>query len=144
MNNRRVVLVGPPRLLQDILERVFNKSYRLKIVSVIDSLDELPAAVESTHPHWVLLFLSFGENIEERVKTLLSGHPDLQVLTIAQDGSHLSMHWVEYQTESLERINLDELRSILENDFPVQSIRDRKGSGLSFGVIGSPPGFLEP
>jgi response regulator of citrate/malate metabolism len=133
MKIRRILLVTEPRLLREMVERVIEKTPGLQVVGEIENLDNLVPMIEATGADWLVIFLAPDEKLPAGIQELLSSHPAVRVLAIASDGSQVEMNWVEFHAKVLDRLNLEELISVLSNDYPLVDGGQRIATGLGIG-----------
>jgi chemotaxis response regulator CheB len=133
MKIRRILLVTEPRLLREMVERVIEKAPGLQVVGEIDDMTDLVPMIEETGADWLVVFLAPDEELPAGVQELLTSHPSVRVLVFASDGSQIEMKWVEFHAKALDRINLEELISVLSNEYPVADGGQRVATGLGIG-----------
>jgi chemotaxis response regulator CheB len=135
MKIRRILLVTEPRLLREMVERVIDKAPGLQVVGEVDNMDNLIPMIEETGADWLVVFLAPDERLPVGVQEVLTSHPSVRVLAIASDGSQIEMNWVEFHAKALDRLNLDELLSVLSNEYPVVDRGQRMVTGLGIGLF---------
>jgi chemotaxis response regulator CheB len=133
MKIRRILLVTEPRLLREMVERVIEKAPGLEVVGEIDNMADLVPMIEETGADWLVVFLPPDEQLPVGFQEILTTHPSIRVLAFASDGSQIEMKWVEFHAKALDRINLDELISVLSNEYPVSDREQRIATGLGIG-----------
>jgi chemotaxis response regulator CheB len=133
MKIRRILLVTEPRLLREMVERVIEKAPGLQVVGEIENLDNLVPMIEMTGADWLVIFLAPDEKLPAGIQELLIIASCCTGLAIASDGSQVEMNWVEFHAKALDRLNLDELISVLSNDYPVMDGGQRIATGLGIG-----------
>jgi chemotaxis response regulator CheB len=135
MKIRRILLLTEPRLLREMVERVIDKAPGLQVVGEVDNMDNLIPMIEETGTDWLVVFLAPDERLPVGVQDVLTSHPSVRVLAIASDGSQIEMNWLEFHAKALDRLNLDELLSVLSNEYPGVERGQRIVTGLGIGFF---------
>lgn len=116
MNERRIVLAIGSRLMRDMLKRILFKSDHIDVVREVTDQRELPSVLENTHPEWVILSLSFDNDVPAWVDNLIASHPSVRFMALAADGSKVKMKWLEVHEHELDEASLNDLIQILEGE----------------------------
>lgn len=114
MPEQRIVLANGSRLLRDMLKRILFKSENLEVVREVTDQKELPSALEHSKPEWVIVSLSFDNDIPSWVDNYMSVHPSVRFMAVAMDGSKVKMKWLEVHEQELNGLSLSDLIHILE------------------------------
>ena len=115
MPEQRIILANGSRLLRDMLKRVLLKSTNLGMVREVTDQKELPSAIESSNPAWVIVSLAFDDGIPSWVDNFVAMHPSVRFMAVASDGSKVKMKWLEVHEQELNGLSLSEFIHILEN-----------------------------
>jgi DNA-binding NarL/FixJ family response regulator len=115
MHEQRIVLANGSRLMRDMLKRILFKSDHLKIVREVTDQKELPAVIEHTQPEWVILSLSYDNNVPAWVDGFIASHPSVRIMALAADGSTIKLKWLEVHEQELKGLSLSDLIQILES-----------------------------
>ncbi len=115
MPEQRIVLANGSRLLRDMLKRIIFKSENLEVVREVTDQKELASVVDSTHPEWVIISLSFDNGVPAWVDGFMASHPSVRFLALATDGSKIKLKWLEVHEQELNGLSLTELIHILES-----------------------------
>jgi hypothetical protein len=83
----RVILANKPRLLREMLIRVFDRAPDFQPVAEVTDTTNLASAVEQAHAHWVIVSLPRNGKIPDAVGRLASIHPGVGFLGLADDAS---------------------------------------------------------
>ncbi|MFN2234680.1 MAG: hypothetical protein ACK2U1_10645, partial [Anaerolineales bacterium] len=92
---QKIVMVDGSRLLRGIFKRAVQRDTRLQVVSEIDDINDFPDAIMPVDADWIFLALPTGQSVPAAVDQTLRERPDLNMLVIDADGSHLRMRWIE-------------------------------------------------
>lgn len=87
MEQLRVVLANKPRLLREMLVRVFDRAPDFQPVAEVTDTRNLASAVEQAHAHWVIVSLPRNGEIPDAVDRLATSHPGVGFLGLADDAS---------------------------------------------------------
>jgi chemotaxis response regulator CheB len=115
MHEQRIVLANGSRLMRDMLKRILFKSDSLEVVREVVDQKELPSIIEHTQPEWVILSLSFDNDIPAWVDGYMASHPSVRFLALAADGSRIKMKWLEVHEQELDGLSLNDLLKVLES-----------------------------
>lgn len=110
---QKIVFVEGSRLLRGIFRRAIQRDARLQVISEIDDMNDFPDAIKKVDADWILLALPSGRRVPAIVDQTLRERPDLNMLVMDPDGSHLRMRWIETHETSLDEKNLTELLMVL-------------------------------
>lgn len=115
MSEQRIVLANTSRLLRDMLKRVIAQTSDLRLLGEITDQRELPALIGNSDPAWVILSLSYDNEIPAWVERYIAEHPSVRFMAIASDGSKIKMKWLEIHEQELDGISLHDFLRILQN-----------------------------
>ena len=112
---RRIILAIHSRLLKSMLQRAIARIPTLQVVGEVVVPSELSQMIEQTDAEWVVVSLTTEGQIPAIAGPLLSKHPSLRILAVANDGSQVKMKWVEPREEILDDLSLDDLITTLSD-----------------------------
>ena len=115
MSEKRIVLANGSRLLRDMLKRIFFKSDRFAVVREVTDQRELPTVIEYTQPEWVILSLSYDNDVPAWVDDYMVNHPRVRFMALSADGSRIKVKWLEVHEQELNGLSLSEFLHILES-----------------------------
>ncbi|MGH2523082.1 MAG: hypothetical protein ACRDH2_11315 [Anaerolineales bacterium] len=115
---RRIILANEPRLLREMFKRVIRTIPDLEVVGEASSLEALEPLIEQTQAQWVVVSLIASGQMPESVERLLSQHPTLRILAVAEDGSQAMVKWLESREERLSGFSLNDLIAALQAKAP--------------------------
>ena len=110
---QKIVLVDGSRLLRGIFKRAIQRDDRLQVISEIDDINNFPDAIKPVEADWIFLALPSGQSVPAVVDQTLRERPDLNMLVMDADGSHLRMRWIETHETPLDEENIPELLMVL-------------------------------
>jgi DNA-binding NarL/FixJ family response regulator len=116
MSQQRIVLANTSRLLRDMLKRIIHRSDQLALLGEVTDQKDLPTAIESSSPEWVIVSLSYDDRIPAWVDGFMADHPSVHFMAIATDGSKIKMKWHAVHEQELNGLSLNDLLHILENN----------------------------
>lgn len=116
MPQQQIVLANGSRLLRDMLKRIIHKSDHLALLDEVTDQNDLPTAIEKSSPEWVILSLSYNDDIPAWVDGYMADHPSVRFIAMAIDGSKIKMKWLEIHEQELNGLSLNDLLHILENN----------------------------
>jgi hypothetical protein len=123
---QKIVMVDGSRLLRGIFKRAVQRDTRLQVVSEIDDINDFPDAIMPVDADWIFLALPTGQSVPAAVDQTLRERPDLNMLVIDADGSHLRMRWIETHETPLVEENISELLMVLREKGRKQKALNRK------------------
>lgn len=112
---QKIVFVDGSRLLRGIFRRAIQRDTRLQVISEIDDMNDFSDAIKQVDPDWIFLALPSGQPVPVVIDQTLRERPDLNMLVMDSDGSHLRMRWIETHETSLDEKNLTELLMVLRH-----------------------------
>ena len=115
----RVILANEPRLLREMLKRVFNKRFDLDVVAEVTNLSRLPVIIDRTHPQWVVVSLLPNGDFPSYALALPSLYPRVGLVAVAADGSRVKVKSGDLFERDLEGISLGDLLAILASSLPL-------------------------
>jgi len=115
MSEQRIILANGSRLLRDMLKRILYKSDHFEVVREVTDQKDLPLAIEHTQPEWVILSLSFDNDVPAWVDGFMASHPSVRFMAVAADGSTVKMKWLEVHEQELNGLSLHDFIHILES-----------------------------
>jgi chemotaxis response regulator CheB len=125
---QKIIVANHNRLLREMIARVINADENLKIVKILDSLENLYEHVQRHNIDWVIVSFTDGKNnLPSSVKEIMMRYPDIGVLVVSPDGSNVRVKWFETKESVLNGIGLDELIKLLSNE-AVHKNLERKAS----------------
>jgi hypothetical protein len=83
----RVILANEPRLLREMLKRVFDRAPDFQPVAEVTDTTQLASAVERANAHWVIVSLPRSGEMPDDVGRLATAHPDVGFIGLADDAS---------------------------------------------------------
>lgn len=112
MELHRIILAHDARFLRTTLRRLLNKTPNLEVVAEINSLDELPDALKDTHANWVILSLPEEDGLPTSILDEMQRYPQLRVLAVSGDGSHMRVEWVERRDRETSHFSVDDFKEL--------------------------------
>jgi DNA-binding NarL/FixJ family response regulator len=119
MQLRQVILANEPRLLRSLFHRALGKIPALEVAGEVNNLAGLPAVLDSTEVHWVIVALSVEGGIPHVVESLLVQYPATGVVGIAMDGSLVEIQYAGQPKSTASGWSLDELVAALCRQQPL-------------------------
>jgi hypothetical protein len=119
MQSHQIILANEPRLLRSLFHRALGKIPALEIAGEVTNLAGLPAMVDCTDAHWVIVALSAEGGMPHVVESLLTKHPATGVVGIATDGSLVKIQCVGHPDRASSAWSLDELVAALCRQQPL-------------------------
>lgn len=123
---QKIVFVDGSRLLRGIFKRAIQRDTRLQVISEIDDMHDFPDAIKQVDADWIFLALPSGRSVPAIVDQTLRERPDLNMLVMDSDGSHLRMRWIETHETPLDEKNLTEILMVLREKGRKEKATDRK------------------
>jgi chemotaxis response regulator CheB len=112
---QKIVLVDGSRLLRGMFRRAIQRDSSLQVISEIDDMNDFHDAIKKVDADWIFLALPSGRSVPAVVDQTLREQPDLNMLVMDSDGSHLRMRWIETHETPLDEKNLNELLMVLRD-----------------------------
>jgi hypothetical protein len=112
---QKIVLVDGSRLLRGMFKRAIQRDTMLHVISEIDDMNDFHDAIKKVDADWIFLALPSGRSVPAVVDQTLREQPDLNMLVMDSDGSHLRMRWIETHETPLDEKNLNELLMVLRD-----------------------------
>jgi chemotaxis response regulator CheB len=110
---QKIVLVDGSRLLRGMFRRAIQRDSSLQVISEIDDMNDFPDAIKKFEADWIFLAVPSGQTVPAVVDQTLREQPDLNMLVMDSDGSHLRMRWIETHETPLDEKSLTELLMIM-------------------------------
>lgn len=101
------------RLLLGMLRRVIEKARLLELVGEMVDLGSLGEKIAETHADWVILNNEQNVKNLETIDTLMNAYPSVRFLTVASDGSQVSMKSLRSHEQNLNGLSLAEILKVL-------------------------------
>jgi DNA-binding NarL/FixJ family response regulator len=114
VSTQRIVLADGSRLLNEMLRRILHKAENFEVVEEIHNLEKLPADIGDVETDWVIMSLSFDEDMPDWVDDYVADHPYVGFLVVSSDSSRIKMKWSETHEKELDDLSLKELMHILK------------------------------
>ncbi len=118
MEPQRIILANVPRFLVETLQRALANVPGLQIVSEVADWLLLPSAIQQTGAQWVIVSRPSGRATSQAVERLLAAYPGIRVLTVATDGGHITLQWVEPRAQTIDDFSMEELVALLTSRPP--------------------------
>ncbi|HZD55371.1 MAG TPA: hypothetical protein VE136_01510 [Anaerolineales bacterium] len=115
----RIILANEPRLLREMLKRVFLKRLDLEVVAEVSNLSHLSEIIDRTRPQWVVVTLLPNGGLPGYAHGLPALYPRVGIVAVAGDGSRVKVKSGDAFERDLEGISLDDLLAILGSSLPL-------------------------
>ncbi len=113
---QRIVLANQPRLLREMLGRVFSITPGLQVVAEVDDPAHLPAVISHSQANWLIVTLD-GDNAALPTPNRVKDSSFLSLMAISADGKQIEVHTTtadgHAQSYTLYDISLSNLLAIL-------------------------------
>lgn len=117
----RIILANEPRLLREMLKRVFLKRCDLEVVAEVSNLSRLSEIIDRTRPQWVVVTLLPNGALPGYAHGLPVLYPRLGIVAVASDGSRVKVKSGDLFERDLEGISLNDLLAILASSLPLST-----------------------
>jgi DNA-binding NarL/FixJ family response regulator len=114
MSTKRVILANRSRLLREMLHRVIDRAHNLQVVQEVSDQDHLSAAIEQSHPEWVILSVQAGEAAHSRMQTWLVQYPVVRFIVLSADNRTIRIKSHVCEEADLTNLALDDFLHVLE------------------------------
>lgn len=104
----KILLVGMPRLMADIIEFGLDAHPDMLIVGKLDSRAELVAQTRRTHPDFLVLDLD-DARLPEECDAMFAESPHMRVLGLERDGAEAALYELRPRRAALGSISPSEL-----------------------------------
>ncbi len=116
VSTKRVILANGSRLLREMLHRAIDKADQLEVVQEIPDWEELPPALETFHPAWVIVTQSYSKHSHYRVDSCMEEFPSVRFIFLSPNQDNVKMKWQTSGEEEYSNLSLEDLIHILEKD----------------------------
>lgn len=117
----RIILANEPRLLREMLKRVFRKRFDLEVVAEVSNLSRLSEVIARTQPQWVVVTLLPNGALPGYAHGLSLLYPRLGIVAVAGDGSRVKVMSGDLFERDLDGISLNDLLAILASSLPLST-----------------------
>jgi hypothetical protein len=117
----RIILANEPRLLREMLKRVFLKRFDLQVVAEVSNFSRLSEVIDRTQPQWVVVSLLPNGRLPGYAHGLPALYPRVGIVAVAGDGSRVKVKSGDLFERDLEGISLDDLLAILGSSLPLST-----------------------
>ena len=116
MSTKRVILANGSRLLREMLHRAIDKADHLEVVQEIPDWEELPSALETFNPEWVIVPQLYSNHPPKRVDSCMEKHPSVRFIFLSSNQDTIKIKWQTSYEEEYSSVSLIDLIHILEKD----------------------------
>lgn len=116
MSTKRVILANGSRLLREMLHRAIDKADQLEVVQEIPDWEELPPALETFHPAWVIVAQPYCDQPHNRVDSCMEKFPAIRFIFLSPNQDSVKMKWQTSYEEEYSNLSLKDFIHILEKD----------------------------
>ena len=113
MSTKRVILANGSRLLREMLHRAIDKADQLEVVQEIPDWEELPLALETFHPAWVIVAQSYSNQPHNRVDSCMEKFPSVRFIFLSPSQDNVKMKWQTLYEEEYSNLSLKDFIQIL-------------------------------
>jgi chemotaxis response regulator CheB len=114
MEPTRVLLVGLPALLRDLVEQALSEAPELELVGEADEESGFEAALETTGAELVIATSEEGE-VADRGRDALEARASLRVLALEKDGARASLWRLRIERVDVGEVTPETLPSLLRS-----------------------------
>jgi DNA-binding NarL/FixJ family response regulator len=111
LDQTRVVLMGMPQMLREIVRAVVRAEPDLAVIGEFE--DEVEALVEIEAHEAGVLITGLVESQELDFDSLLGRHPRLRVLAVSDDASEMSLHELRPHRQMLGEVSPETLLAVI-------------------------------
>lgn len=116
MSTKRVILANGSRLLREMLHRAIDKADHLEVVQEIPDWAELPSALETFSPAWVIVPQPYSNHASSRVDSCMEKYPSVRFIFLSSNQDNIKIKWQTSYEEEYSSLSLTDLIHILEKD----------------------------
>lgn len=116
MSIKRVILASGSRLLREIIHRAIDKADQLEVVEEIPDWEELPSALETFNPAWVIVAQAYGDPPDNGIDTCLEKNSSVRFIFLPPNQDNVKMKWQTSYEEEYSNLSLKDFIHILEKD----------------------------
>jgi hypothetical protein len=116
VSTKRVILANGSRLLREMLHRAIDKADQLEVVQEIPDWDELPLALETFNPAWVIVAQPYSNQPHHRVDSCMEKFPSVRFIFLSPKEDNVKMKWQMLYEEEYSNLSLKDFIHILEKD----------------------------
>lgn len=113
---KNILIADHSRLMREILTKAISTDENIQIIKTVENYEHLSELVKKQDIDWIIITSSVDEQLPVEVKELLIDHPEIGVLAVSPDGSHICLKWFTVHERDLDGLSLDEVTQILSND----------------------------
>jgi len=88
---RRIILANQPRLLREMLSRVFAATTGLQVVGEVENFVGLAEVMTQVKAHWLIVTLDNEDQSPLRVSNAGTGLPTTSLMAISADGRQVEV-----------------------------------------------------
>lgn len=115
----RIMLVGMPRMLSDIIGNVVKKQSDIVVVGELSSRTGLAAEVQRLEPDVVVIGLE-GSRLPDECESVFDVDPHVRVLGVSGDGRELFACELRPQSEALGEVSPEKLMQTIRGRGPTR------------------------
>jgi len=116
MSIKRVILANNSRLLLEMFHRALEKAEDLEVVQAVINSEELPPAIQSLCPEWVIVSLPVSDPVLDWISTFMQNDPSVRFIFLSPDNHRITMRWQMAYEADLSNLSLKEFIYLLEKD----------------------------
>jgi chemotaxis response regulator CheB len=96
----RVLVAIRPRLMRELILNTFSEQPDIEIVGEIADDENLQAAVDNTHPDFLVLSQEDTKRRPSICDLVLHRHPELRIIAVAPDKNYSVHYWASLDIHS--------------------------------------------
>ncbi len=103
-------MANSPRLLREMLSRLFSRSSSINVIGEVTKTNNLPLVVGQLHPDWVVVTLGSNGSFPWIVNRIMEKEPHIGVIAVSEDGDQAR---ARIKSETYDSLALSDLINLL-------------------------------
>jgi DNA-binding NarL/FixJ family response regulator len=96
----RVLVANRPRLMRELVIATISDQPDIEIVGEIQDESEVRAAVDQTHPDFLIVALNDQGRLPDFCQAILQNHSRIKIIAIAPDRNSTIFYWASLRVQS--------------------------------------------
>jgi DNA-binding NarL/FixJ family response regulator len=96
----RVLVANRPRLMRELVMAAISDQPDIEIVGEVEEESAIVAAIEKSHPDFVIIALDRSRGLPAFYEPILQNHPQMKALAFALDRTYFTYYWASLRIQS--------------------------------------------
>jgi DNA-binding NarL/FixJ family response regulator len=96
----RVLVANRPRLMRELVTATITDQPDIEVVAEIEEESGIEAAVDRTHPDFLIVALDRHDRLPEFCQSILQKHPEMKIIAIAAERNASAFYWTSLEVRS--------------------------------------------